>query len=526
MQTRGNGEEGEDITHNASSIIDLPLSIPVEEAIVCGEAIVCLDDMQVINNMLPQDKKYSTARNLAAGAVRQLDSSICAARKIRFVAWKIIIPEPSFFSQELNILRKWGFVVVPHKYIICSDNLDILEDSYDPIRQECNRKKYPIDGEVLRYEDTTYANSLGRTTHHFKSAIAFKFYDEEERTRLREIEWSMGRTGVLTPVAIFDPVELDGTSVNRASLHNVSIFKSLHLGFSDEITVYKANMIIPQIRENLTQSGTCQIPERCPICGEPLTIIKNNNSEVLKCMNLSCDGKAIRALENFVGREAMNIVGLSSATLNTLFDLEFVTKPLDLYHLRSFQSKITTLEGFGEKSTDNLLEAIERSRDCTMAQFLVAVGIPGVGKAQAKIIAEYFENKWDKFISAGYSNLIDIDGVGKILASNILNWIMEKYTQDGYADIIPLLRFKIPESPISNRISGKKFCVTGALELFRNRSDLLAVIEAHGGKVVSCVGKNTDYLIMNGDSNSAKAKKAQAIGLTILKEKEFVDMLK
>ncbi|MBS6954261.1 MAG: NAD-dependent DNA ligase LigA [Enterocloster asparagiformis] len=526
LETRGDSEVGEDITHNAGSILDLPLTIPVDHAEICGEAIVRWDDFKMINEMLPVDDRFSTPRNMAAGAVRQHDSSICAARKVRFVAWKIVEPEPPLFSQELEKLRSLGFTVVPHLAISDSENLEILEQTIDPVRLECNKLHYPIDGEVLRFNDTSYANSLGRTRKYFRSAMAFKFYDEEERTRLIDVEWSMGRTGVLTPVAVFNTVVIDGTSVNRASIHNVSIFKALELGYNDEITVYKANMIIPQIRENLSKTGTCQIPTICPICGEKLEIVKDHDTEILRCTNNDCSGKVLKRLENFVRRDAMNIDGLSTATLSTFVDFGWINEPIDIYRLAKHAEEMIFLEGYGEKSVKKLLESIEKSKTCTMTQFLTACGIPGVGRAQSGLIADYFDNNWSSFSSADYSALMNINGIGVKTADNIWKWLQSIYKDSGFYELANILEFKKTRKASELQFAGKTFCITGKLNIYKNRRDLVTDIEIHGGKVTNTVSKSTDFLIANDKmSNTGKTQSAKEAGINIITEDEFIKMI-
>lgn len=526
LETRGNGEVGEDITHNARAILDLPLSIPMDYAEVCGEAIICQDDFREINAPLTTENRFKTPRNMASGSVRQTDSRVCAARKVRFIAWKLVNPEPKHFIHELTTLEGLGFVVVPHQLITKMEELSMLDGDVDPIREECSIKGYPIDGEVLRFDDTAYANSLGRTGRYFRSAMAFKFYDEEERTRLEEIEWSMGRTGVLTPVAIFKTIELDGTAVSRASLHNISIFKSLELGYGDEIAVYKANMIIPQIRKNLTKSGTCQIPDTCPLCGATLQIVKDNDSEVIKCPNYDCQGKALKQLSNFVGREAMNIDGLSEATLNKLMDAELIGSPIDIYSLKDHANDLQALGGCGEKSIEKLLTAIEESKHCTMVQFLVACGIPGVGKSQAKLISDSFDHDWESFVTTSSDCLQSIDGIGEKTAQNICIWIETTYVNREFNNIVDFLSFKKPVVLSKMPLKDKMFCITGKTIISKSRKELAGIIENNGGKVSDSVSATTDYLISNDHtSNSGKVKKAHENGVSIISEHQLFELI-
>lgn len=528
-ETRGDGETGEDILHTAKVFSNIPLHIEFEgDLVVDGEAIIDKQTFERINSDLPGGEKYKNSRNLVSGSVRQLDAGVAAGRSIQFVAWKCVSGiDANDFSARLSMLSWLGFDVVPHKEVAPDCGEEEMERLINQLKEKAKALSYPIDGMVLSYTDIAYGESLGATGHHLRSQIAYKFYDEEEVTRIREVEWSIGRTGVFTPVAVFDPVDLDGTEVSRASVHNVSIFKSLQLGYGDEVTVYKANQIIPQIRDNLTRSRTCVILSECPLCGTKLVIERDRETEVLKCPNPDCDGKLFHRLNNFISRDAMNIMGLSSAFIGRCMDRGWLNKLSDIYDLPKYQNEIALMSGYGDKSSKKICDAIRENMNTPqpMSRFLVACGIPGIGKSQAKAISQYYGGKWNSFVGdlENGNSLDQIDGVGQLTDENIKRWFRSAYIQDGIAQIAARITFEEsgPDN-IQEDLSGKIFCITGSLEKYPNRSALAAEIEKHGGKVSGSVSKSTDFLICNDlSSKSSKVLNAIKFGVPIISETDL-----
>ena len=525
-ETRGNGETGEDITHNAKVFDNIPLIIERQNYFeIEGEAIITTSDFEMINDALPEDQKYKTARNLASGSVRQLDSGIAAQRHLKFVAWKLPGEEKSMV-QAFQEVRELGFTVVP--YIFHDSHADTNIDTEIGILKDIAKDMgYPIDGLVMTYNDILYGKSLGMTGHHPKHSIAYKFYDEEEVTMLRDIEWSAGRTGTITPVAIFDPVELDGTTVTRASLHNISILKNLQLGIGDEITVYKANAIIPQIRENLTKSGTLKIPSVCPVCGFPTEIQKDNDSEVLICTNPCCKTKLIKRLTHFVSRKCMNIDGLSEETLTKFVEWGWIKNLFDVYNLTQYFSELKHKEGFGTRSVKKLQDAIENSKSVELDHFIAALGIPGIGSAQAKVLSQYYKT-WDNFCEAGLCNyyFYMLDGIGEVLDRNIHTWFHTMYQEDRIPQLVRNLRFIRNETNNDNSLEGMTFVITGSLDHFENRDTLKKELESRGAKVSGSVSAKTSFLINNDiNSISSKNKKAMQLNIPIVSEEYIIGML-
>lgn len=535
-ETRGDGHVGELVTHNAKVFENIPLAISIKEHYeIEGEAVITYEDFEAINQLLPADKKYKNPRNLAAGSVRQLDSGIASQRHLKFIAWKVPGENYSMVS-GLNKAKRLGFTVVPYVYLwpdqinkLDNEELrDIFEQQIQELKNVADTLGYPIDGLVLTYDNIQYGKSLGMTGHHPKHSIAYKFYEDEEVSRLRDVEWSIGKTGQLTPVAIFDPVEIEGTTVNRASLHNVSIFKDLKLGIGDEITVYKANAIIPQIRENLTKSGTLEVPLVCPVCGYPTEIQKDNDSEVLICTNPCCKTKLIKRLTHFVSRKCMNIDGLSEETLTKFVEWGWVKNLFDVYNLTPHYSELSKMSGFGTRSVKKLQDAIENSKNIELDHFIAALSIPGIGTSQAKELAKKFKT-WEAFEEAGCGNFdfSKLDSFGEVANKKIRHWFVSMYQEDRIPQLVRNLKF-IGENDTNKdeRLAGLTFVITGSLHHFENRDALKRELESRGAKVSGSVSAKTSYLINNDiDSTSSKNKKAKQLNIPIVNEEYIIGML-
>lgn len=532
-ESRGNGEIGEDITHNARTFCNLPLEIPYNgELIVDGECIIDYKTFEEINKR--ERTEYKNPRNLASGTVRQLDSSVCASRNVKFVAWKFHGVDFSHAS-ALNYLSDLGFKVAPH--ILATDyDEGIVEEAITEIRKCCEIQSYPIDGIVGSFDDVVYGRSLGMTGHHPKHSLAFKFYQEDNETVLRDIEWNVSRTGMVNPVAVFDPVEIDGTTVERASLSNVSVIKNLQLGIGDQVTVIKSNQIIPMIRENLTRSGTYLFPKICPCCGHELELRNDNGSEMLYCANKDCQDIILDKLTYFTSREGLNIAGLSRERIKALMNVGIITDFRSILNIKERYDELRSLEGFGVKSANSIVAAVEESKHCKFANVLVAIGIPGVGKSTAKdLVRECVKFKYGNILRSfcyAAKNQYDwsaIPGFGVVM-SNAIN----KYVGENLIDILALQDFlDIEEDSIENEgtfkniFNGKNFCITGKLVQYTNRDSLVEAIENHGGKVVSGVSAKTNYLITNDkESGSSKNEKAKKFGTEIISELEFMEMIK
>lgn len=556
-ESRGDGETGEDITHNARVFINLPMKISFKgEMIVDGECIITYHDFERINKPLvdkaEQEAKaagltgeqfkeyvrkhsYANPRNLVSGSVRQLDSSIAAKRNIRFVGWKLhsmknpdgTLLDIKEHTNGLLHLEKCGFEVVPN--ITMNNASSDYAKAIEFIKNYCEKLNYPIDGIVGIFNDIEYGLNLGRTGHHPRHSIAFKFHQEDVKTTLRDIEWSPSRTGVINPVAIFDAVEIDGTTVSRATLNNVSIIEELKLGIGDTIAVIKANQIIPNVTRNLTQSNTYKIPTTCPCCGSPAVIKADNERKMLYCTNANCLAVMHDRIANFATRDAINIVGVSEKRLNTLMELGFVTDFESLYKLKKHRTELINLRGFGESSTDALLNAIEESKNCKLQNVLVAIGMPGIGKSAAKTIANYCSkntngNVFDTFLQLVKNNhdWSALPEIGEGTSNGINQYVTENINQ-----IEPLLHILNVEQPTKDDngiLAGKTFCITGKLVSFPNRDALVADIESKSGIVVSSVTAKTNYLITN-DKTSGSSKNQAAIkyGTKIISEIEYIN---
>ena len=525
--TRGNGEVGEVITPNARTFVNLPLQIPfLGELILRGEAVITYEDFERINAKIEDaDARYKNPRNLCSGSVRQLNSEITAQRNVRFFAFALVKADGADFEnsreKQFEFLKEQGFEVVDYRPVTA----ETMRDAVEWFEQTVSSYPVPSDGLVLLLDDIAYGEALGRTAKFPRNAIAFKWADETAQTTLREIEWSASRTGLINPVAVFDPVELEGTTVSRASVHNVSIVKELQLGIGDTITVYKANMIIPQIAENLTKSGSLTIPCECPVCHEKTQIRQENDTETLICPNPDCDAKKIKSFTLFVSRDAMNIDGLSEATLEKFLARGFLHTYADLFHLDRYKDEITQMDGFGEKSFANLSDSIEKARHTTLARLIYSLGIPNIGIANAKMICREYKNDLKRLLNAPAEELAGIDGVGPVIAGTFAAFFAEEKNKKA---LEALLAEVTPEQETFSEevlpLSGKSFVVTGSLNHFENRNALKEKIEALGGKVTGSVTGKTVCLINNDNtSNSSKNKKAQELGVSILTEEAFME---
>lgn len=530
--TRGNGEIGELITNNVKKFSNIPLIISSEcdILVVRGEAVITYPEFERINS--ETSLQYKNPRNLCSGTVRQLNNEIVADRNVRFVAFELLTPQMQTVEESFNFLEQQGFEVVEHRKI-CGDNFD---ETFNYFKEKLTsgNMEIPIDGLVIRVNDNVYGESLGRTDKFPRHSLAFKWADEVAHTTLINVEWNTSRTGLVNPVAVFEPVELEGTTVERASLHNVSYVKQLHLGLGDEITVYKANMIIPQIDENLTQSGTYVIPNQCPTCGAPVEIKREKESEAMYCTNPNCKAKLVARLAHFVSRECMNIRGLSDETLKKMIDSGWIDSFDSLYRIKNDQKVIREMmkfPGLGRTSVNNILDSIEKSRNVRLDSFITSLGIPGVGKKQAKQIAQYFKYDYEKYeaeVINGNFNFRVLEGFGNVLCENILMWY-QTVDKEAYKNLVSEMNWILPDEPIStgDKLAGKIFVITGSLEHYSNRQKLQQVIESAGGKVSSSITSKTSYLINNNpNSTSSKNKKANQLHIPIITEKEFMEMVK
>lgn len=524
--TRGNGETGEVITTNAKVFENLPLYIPFKGRLVLrGEAFIKYSDFERINKTIEDvDAKYKNPRNLCSGSVRQLNNKITAQRSVNFEAFSLSeisesegIDFENSMENRMEFLKSQGFEIVEYKAVTAKD----LKEAVMDFEKKTEHMDIPSDGLVLVYDDISYGQSLGTTAKFPRNAIAFKWRDEIKETKLLHIEWSASRTGLINPIAVFEPVELEGTTVSRASVHNVSILKELELGIGDIIKVYKANMIIPQIAANETKSGNVRIPENCPVCGGKTKLSRDKGVETLYCTNSECPAKKIKAFTLFVSRDAMNIEKMSEATLEKFISAGFIAEFADIFRLDRFKEKIIEMEGFGEKSYNNLIESTKKARNTTAARLLYALGIPGIGTANASIIAKAAENDFDKIRKMTVEELTAIDGIGEIMAKAFCDYFNVEDNDKRLEEVLKEVTFT--EEKESNLLEGKIFVITGSLKHFDSRSELKNLIEQNGGKVTSSVTKNTDYLINNdASSNSSKNKKAAELGTHVISEDEFL----
>ena len=526
--TRGNGEIGEVITANAKTFVNIPRSISYKKSItIRGEAIITYSEFEKINESIEDvDAKYKNPRNLCSGSVRQLSSKITAERGVRFYAFSMVEPDDaellaSFensFEKRFEFLKGLGFDVVEYEAVTA----DTLPDMVKAFSAKIPSNDFPTDGLVLSFDDTAYGKSLGTTAKFPRDAIAFKWQDEEAETTLRDIEWSPSRTGLINPVAIFDTVELEGTDVSRASLHNITYVKDMQLGIGDRIKVYKANMIIPQLSENLTKSGNLQVPDTCPACGGSTEIRNDNGTETLNCVNPACPAKNIKLFSLFVSRNAMNIDGMSEATIERFIGAGIMHRLSDIYHLSDHREVIVTMEGFGEKSYDKLIKAIDTSRKADMAAFLYGLGIPGFGVANAKLIVKAYKSDFSAIMDAVPEDLMEIDQVGEVLARDFAAYFSDEEKRAEVMRLLDEIEFVIEENTSEQDLEGMTFVITGSLETYPNRDALKKEIEDRGGKVAGSVSAKTTALINNDiASNSSKNKKAKSLGIPIISEEMF-----
>ncbi len=526
--TRGNGETGEVITNNARTFVNIPGRILFEGTLVIrGEALILYSDFEELNARLADvSERYKNPRNLCSGSVRQLNNEITAARRVHFYVYHVIqtAPEQSFATkkEELDWLAEMGFDIVPYKEVTREN----ISEQVGKFAEEVVSCDLPSDGLVVTFNDIEYSASLGRTAKYPKDSLAFKWRDELADTTLREIEWSASRTGLINPVAIFDPVELEGTTVSRASVHNVSILKELKLGIGDTVSVYKANMIIPQIYENKTKKNNCVIPSQCPVCGGTAEQVQENGSVVLMCRNPECYAKKIKSFSHFVSRDAMNIDGLSDATLEKLINMQILHSVLDLFTLDRHREELVEMEGFGEKSYENLIQSVEAARDVPAANVLYSLGIRGIGLSTARLITKNFPFRLTEFKTLTQDDLTGIDGIGEVLAGSFVEYFADRKNDELIRRLQDILRIQYPAVEKEQKLQGKTFVITGSLVHFENRNQCKKKIEELGGKVTGSVSTKTDYLVNNDvTSMSAKNKKAKELQIPILTEEELMALL-
>ena len=538
--TRGNGRIGEIVTENAKRFRNLPLRIPFKGRLVLrGEALIRYSDFAKINEEIPEEgAKYKNPRNLCSGSVRQLDPKITWERRVYFFPFTLVSVEegedgasresgglPDFHNSheaEFEFLEQQGFQVVGRRTV----GKEELPEAVSDFSEQVKKNDFPSDGLVLLMDDISYGKSLGTTAKFPRNALAFKWEDEEEKTILREVEWSPSRTGLINPVAIFDPVELEGTVVSRASLHNISYLEDLKLGIGDEITVYKANMIIPQIGENLTKSGQLPIPEHCPACHEETKIVQDKEAKMLYCENPHCPAKRIKQFALFVSRDALNIEGLSEMTLEKFIGKGFIQELPDLFSLKEHKEEIIAMEGFGQKSYDKLIENAEKARETSLARLLYGLGIGGIGASNARVLSEAFHENAEELSRAELSEVVSIKGIGPILGESIVRYFKEEENCRLFRKLLSILHLHKEEKAENTALSGKVFVITGSLNHFQNRKELEEEIRKAGASTASSVSKNTSYLINNDkNSSSSKNKKAQELGIPILSEEDFLKLL-
>ena len=525
--TRGNGVVGEVITNNARVFKNIPLQISFKgELVLRGEAIITYSDFEKINEEIEDvDARYKNPRNLCSGSVRQLNNEITARRNVHFYAFSLVRAQGVDFQnsreKQFQWLRDQGFDVVEYRMV----TRDTLDKAMDYFAGQVAKNDFPSDGLVALYDDIAYGDSLGSTAKFPRNSYAFKWKDETRETTLKEIEWSPSRTGLINPVAIFEPVELEGTTVSRASVHNISIMKELQLGIGDRIQVYKANMIIPQIAENLTRSGNLEIPDTCPVCGKEARVVKTNEVESLYCTNPDCQAKKIKSFTLFVSRDAMNIDGLSEATLEKFILKGFIKDFGDIFEIGKFREEIVEMDGFGEKSFDNLMASLEKARHTTLPRLLYSLGIANIGLANAKMICKEFHYDLEKMIQATAEEISSIEGIGPVIAKTYTEYFADEENMRKFRHLLSHLELEEVKQKSCLTLDGKQFVITGSVNHFANRAELKEYIEQRGGKVTGSVTSKTDYLINNDvTSNSSKNKKARELEIPILSEEDFLHM--
>ncbi|MDD6919981.1 MAG: NAD-dependent DNA ligase LigA [Eubacteriales bacterium] len=522
--TRGNGLIGEVVTTNARTFNNLPLQIPFKGKLtVRGEAFIGYEAFQKINNKITDESaKYKNPRNLCSGSVRQLDSNIASRRQISFNAFFVEGQQFASVMDSFEFLEEQGFSVVEH-FLVNSNN---VSEKIEQLRVAVGDNDIPSDGLVLMFDDIAYGKSLGNTAKYPRNAIAFKWQDEIQQTKLVEIEWSASRTGLINPIAVFEPVELEGTVVSRASLHNVSVMQNLELGLGDTIGVYKANMIIPQISENFTKSNNVEIPRTCPACDRETKLKDQDGIKTLHCENKECPAKHIKAFTLLVSRDALNIENISEATLEKFVDRGYVKTFADIYNLKKHKDEIINMDGFGQKSYDNIISAVENSRKTTLSRIIYALGIEGVGVVNARNIAKHCNDSWDRFISINKEDLLSVDGIGDVLSQAIVGYLDDLDKLSIANSLVAELTIEETKIIENDLLGGKTFVVTGSIAKFKNRKELQQVILDNGGNVSSSISKNTTYLINNDIlSQSSKNKKAKELGIDIISEDDFLAML-
>ena len=525
--TRGNGVVGEVITNNARVFKNIPLQISFKgELVLRGEAIITYSDFEKINEEIEDvDARYKNPRNLCSGSVRQLNNEITARRNVHFYAFSLVRAQGVDFQnsreKQFQWLRDQGFDVVEYRMV----TRDTLDKAMDYFAGQVAKNDFPSDGLVALYDDIAYGDSLGSTAKFPRNSYAFKWKDETRETTLKEIEWSPSRTGLINPVAIFEPVELEGTTVSRASVHNISIMKELQLGIGDRIQVYKANMIIPQIAENLTRSGKLEIPDTCPVCGKEARVVKTNEVESLYCMNPDCQAKKIKSFTLFVSRDAMNIDGLSEATLEKFILKGFIKDFGDIFEIGKFREEIVEMDGFGEKSFDNLMASLEKARHTTLPRLLYSLGIANIGLANAKMICKEFHYDLEKMVQATAEEISSIEGIGPVIAKTYTEYFSDEENMRKFRHLLSHLELEEVKQESRLTLDGKQFVITGSVNHLANRAELKEYIEQRGGKVTGSVTSKTDYLINNDvTSNSSKNKKARELEIPILSEEDFLHM--
>ncbi len=525
--TRGNGEIGEVVTGNAKAFSNVPLTVPFKNRLVLrGEAIITYSEFEKINETIPEaEAKYKNPRNLCSGSVRQLNPAITKERNVKFIAFSLVESQDKEFetrSQQIQWLKELGFETVEGYLVNQGDILERIQWFADKIVEN----DFPSDGLVLTYDNIKYGQSLGRTSKFPRDAIAFKWQDEIKETTLRNIQWSPSRTGLINPIAVFEPVELEGTTVSRASVHNISVMKGLKLGIGDRITVYKANMIIPQIAENLTESGKVDIPCACPVCGAPTKVNNENGVETLTCPNPECTAKQIKKFTLFVSRDAMNVDGLSEATIEKFIGRGFIKDLADIFKISNYEAEIVSMEGFGKKSYDNLIEALNKAKNTTPERLLYAIGITGIGKANARLIAKECHNRWEDIETITMDRLLEIEGIGDIMADNFCSYFRDEENKKLIKELLEVLNLDESEEEVGTALEGKTFVISGSLDHFENRDQLKELIQNQGGKVAGSVSAKTSYLINNDvTSTSGKNKKAKELGIPIIDEETIMGWL-
>ena len=527
--TRGNGEVGEVITNNARVFANIPVNISYKgDLTLRGEAVISYTDFYRINDAIEDvAAKYKNPRNLCSGSVRQLNNKITAERNVHFFAFSVVKCDNVDFNNskknQIQWLESQGFDVVEYKEV----DKDNVVESVSYFENKVTEFDFPSDGLVLTYDDISYSLSLGSTSKFPRDSIAFKWSDEIKETKLLKIEWSVSRTGLINPIAVFEPVELEGTTVSRASVHNLSIMEALELGEGDIITVYKANMIIPQIADNITRSGPVEIPDKCPVCDGDTEIREENGVRTLYCLNPDCPAKRIKSFTHFVSRDALGVDGFSEATIEKFIAKGFIHEPADIFHLDKFKDQIVNMEGFGEKSYNNLINSVNNARKTTTVRLLYSLGIPNIGLSNARMICKHFNYNWQEIQNASYDKLLNISGIGNVMAASFINYFSDDKNKALVENILKEIEFQDQTTTSDDLIFDNiSFVITGSLNHFNNRNELKELIEQKGGKVLSSVTSKTDYLINNDiESNSSKNKKAKELGIKIISEDQLINWI-